>query len=323
MGRRFQSCLRRQWPVRLLAAAAVPALFVLAGCGGSVSGGTTGSTFSISPGTATIDTNCTGCDATNSSGTALEQFTATLNGGGGASVTWTVSGGDANAGAGSITNSGQYTPPSYLTANSVQVTVTATISSGAGVGLQSSATVTITPGFLQPLSPENVALGSNGTVTITGYMAEAGGTTGINYAVSNTATGSSGGQGSVNSPSCVRSSNTFTYCTVTYTAPATVSSTTAAYVVATIGTSSSKTAADVLLNTAGITSNPSTHQVQLATPILLGSSGGNNNDYDTTVQNATTYITDCCGGTLGALIQNTGGTWFLPPPPAKQSSSRG
>ena len=311
MGRRFQSHLRRQWPVRLLAAAAVPALFVLAGCGGSVSGGTTGSTFSISPGAATIDTNCTGCNTTNSSGAALEQFTATLNGGGGASVTWAVSGGDANAGAGSITNSGQYTPPSYLTANSVQVTVTATISSGAGVGLQSSATVTITPGFLQPLSPENVALGSNGTVTITGYMAEAGGTTGINYAVSNTATGSSGGQGSVNTPSCVRSSNTFTYCTVTYTAPATVSSTAATYVVATIGTSSSKTAAEVLLNTAGISSNPSTHQTELATPILLGSSGGNNNDYDTTVQNATTYITDCCGGTLGALIQNTGGTQYL------------
>lgn len=306
-GRRFRFHLRRQWPVRLLAAAAVPALFVLAGCGGSVSGGTTGSTFSISPGTATIDTNCTGCNTTNSSGTALEQFTATLNSVGTASVTWTVSGGDANAGAGSITNSGQYTPPSYLTANSVQVTVTAAINSGAGVGLQSSATVTITPGFLQPLSPENVALGSNGTVTITGYIEEAGGSTGINYAVSNTATGSSGGQGSVNTPSCVRSSNAFTYCTVTYTAPATVSSTAATYVVATVGTSSSKTAADVLLNTAGITSNPSTHQVQLTTPILLGSSGGNNNDYD--LQNS--QIQDCCGGTLGALVQNSGGTQYL------------
>jgi hypothetical protein len=234
-----------------------------------------------------------------------------LNGGGAASVTWAVSGGDANAGAGSITSSGQYTPPSYLTANSVQVTVTATINSGAGVGLQSSATVTITPGFLQPLSPENVALGSNGTVTITGYMAEAGGSTGINYAVSNSATGSSGGQGSVNTPNCVRSANAFTYCTVTYTAPATVSSTVATYVVATVGTSSSKTAADILLNTAGITSNPSTHQVQLTTPILLGSSGGNNKDYDTVVQNGTTYIEDCCGGTLGALIQNTGGTQYL------------
>ena len=115
-----------------------------------------------------------------SSGQALEQFTATLSGGGAASVTWTVSGGDANAGAGTISSSGQYTPPPYLTANSVQVTVKATLTSGTGT---SSATVTVTPGFLQPLSPENVALGVNGTATITGYIAEAGGSTGINYAV--------------------------------------------------------------------------------------------------------------------------------------------
>ena len=51
--------------------------------------------------------------------------------------------------------------------------------------------------------------------------------------------------------------------------------------------------------------------MQLATPIFLGSSGGNNNDYDTTVQNGQTFIADCCGGTLGALIQNTGGTQYL------------
>jgi hypothetical protein len=44
-------------------------------------------------------------------------------------VTWKVSGGDANSGAGTITASGQYTPPSYLTADSVPVTVTATLAS--------------------------------------------------------------------------------------------------------------------------------------------------------------------------------------------------
>ncbi len=146
-----------------------------------------------------------------------------------------MSGGDANAGAGSITSNGQYTPPPYLTANSVQVTVTATSTSGTGSGEPQP--YSITPGFLEPLTPENVALGGGGTVTITGYIAEAGGSTGINYAVSNTATGSSGGQGSVGTPSCARSANAFTYCTVTYTAPATVSSTGSTYVVATIGTS--------------------------------------------------------------------------------------
>ena len=167
--------------------------------------------------------------------------------------------------------------------------------------------MTVTPGFLQPLTPENVALGSGGTVTITGYIAEAGGSTGINYAVSSTSTGSSGGQGSVGSSICVRSTSAFTYCTVTYTAPGTVSSTASTYVVATIGTSSSKEAAEVLLNTAGISSNPATHQAQLPTPILLGSSGGNNNDYDTKGN----QIVDCCGGTLGSLIQNSSGTQYL------------
>ena len=260
---------------------------------------------------ATVDTNCTGCNAVNNSGTAVEQFSATLKSGGAASVNWTVSGGDVNVGPGSISSSGQYTPPPYLTADSVKVTVTATIASGTGMGTSASASVTVTPGFLEPLSPENAALGGSGTVTVTGYIAEAGGSTGINYAVSNSATGSSGGSGSLGSTSCSRSANEFTYCTVTYTAPGTISATAATYVVGTIGTSSSKTAAQVLLNTAGISSNPATHQVQLATPILLGSSGGNNNDYDTQVQNGTTYITDCCGGTLGSLIQSSGGTQYL------------
>ncbi len=57
----------------------------------------------------------------------MEQFTATLAGGGAAPVTWSVSGGDANSGPGSITAAGQYTPPSYLTADRVEVLVTATL----------------------------------------------------------------------------------------------------------------------------------------------------------------------------------------------------
>jgi hypothetical protein len=43
----------------------------------------------------------------------------------------------------------------------------------------------VTPGFLQPLTPENAALGANGQVTVTGYLAEAGGYAGINFALSN------------------------------------------------------------------------------------------------------------------------------------------
>ncbi|MGB8031520.1 MAG: hypothetical protein WCF30_17860 [Terracidiphilus sp.] len=291
----------------MLAAGAVPVFVLLAGCGGSASGSSNNG-IAVSPGSVTIDTNCTGCNATNNSGQAIEQINATLSGGGAASVTWAVSGGDTVEGPGTITSNGQYTPPPYLFKDSVNVTVTATSTTGSGSG---TATITVTPGFLEPLSPENVALGVNGTVTITGYIAESGGTTGINYAVSNSATGSSGGLGSLGSTSCSRSSSEFTHCSVTYTAPGTISATAATFVVGTVGTSSSKTASQVLLNTAGISSNPATHQVQLATPILLGSSGGNNNDYDTQVQNGQTFITDCCGGTLGALIQNSSGTQYL------------
>ena len=228
-----------------------------------------------------------------------------LSGGGAASVTWAVSGGDTNSGPGTITTSGQYTPPPYLTANSVQVTVTATLSSSSTT--KATATVTVTPGFLQPLTPENVSLSSAGTVTVTGYIAEAGGSTGINYAVSSSPTGSSGGQGSLGTTSCTRNTTAFTFCSVTYSAPTVVSSTAATYVVATIGTSASQEAAEVLLNTAGIDSNPATHQAQLTTPISLGSSGGNNNDYDTQGN----QIEDCCGGTLGALVENTGGTQYI------------
>ena len=189
----------------------------------------------------------------------------------------------------------------------MSVTATSTTNSAD----EAIATVTVTPGFLEPLAPENVALGSGGSFTLTGYIAEAGGTTGINYAVSSTSTGSSGGQGSLSTPNCTRSNQAFTYCTVVYSAPASVSSTASTYIVATVGTSSSKASTIVLLNSAGIDSNPATHQTQLATPISLGSSGGNNNDYDTTVEDGKTYIVDCCGGTLGSLVQSSNGTQYL------------
>ncbi len=269
-----------------------------------MSGGSSNGTFSVAPGTGTIDTNCTGCNSANSSGASVEQFSATLAGGGAAAVTWKVSGGDANSGAGAISSGGQYTPPSYLTADTVSVTVTATLVSNSSV--TTTSTLTVTPGFLQPLTPENAALGANGTLMITGYLAEAGGHAGINYSLSNTASGSSGGQGALSTPNCVRSTSAFTFCTVTYTAPATVA-TGNTFIVATVGTSSSRTTSVVLLNTAGVSSNPATHETKLATPVSLGTSGSNNNDYDTSGN----QIVDCCGGTLGSLIKNSSGTQYL------------
>lgn len=298
------SRMSTRWFARALVIAGLPIVLLVAGCGGgTVSGSSSNNTFSVSPGTASVDTNCTGC---NQSG--YEQFTATLSTGGTANVSWAVS---PSTGAGTISASGQYTPPSALTADSVKATITATLTSGTGSGSTASAMITVTPGFLQPLTPENVALGSNGTAIITGYLAEVGGTTGINYALSSSATGSSGGQGSLGSPTCMRSSNAYTYCTVIYTAPGAIAATASTYVVATVGASSSKVSAEVLLNTQGITSNPDSHQTQENTPVNLGTSGGNNNDYDTQTQNGKTFISDCCGGTLGSLIQSSNGTQYL------------
>jgi hypothetical protein len=286
--------------------AVIPALCVLAGCGGGgVIASPSSGTFTIAPGTASVDTNCTGCNATNSSGASVEQFTAKLASGGTATVTWKVSGGDAKSGAGTITSSGQYTPPSYLTADSVSVMVTATLASNTST--TATSVLTVTPGFLQPLTPENAALGANATLKITGYLAEAGGNLGIAYTLSNTASGSSGGQGSLGTTNCTRGTSSFTHCTVTYTAPATITATTGTWVVGTVGSSSSRATSEVLLNTAGVTSDPTSHETKLATPVSLGSSGGNNNDYD--LSNG--LVTDCCGGTLGALIQNSSGTQYI------------
>lgn len=294
---------------RILIIAFAPALLVLAGCGGGpASGNASIAAFSINPGANIIDTNCTGCNSTGPSGTPAQQFSAVPPGGG--TVTWSVSGGDAVSGPGTISATGLYTPPTYLTADKVQVMVNATAGTGNNT---TTAVITLTPGFLQPLTPENVALGANGTVTITGLIAEAGGSTGIEFALSNSAnsasgsSGSSGGEGSLGTPSCQRDRKAFTSCSVTYTAPATVAATGSTYVVATIGTSPSKTAVHVLLNTAGVSSNPVSHQAQQPIAIQLGSSGSNNHDYDSSGSS----IVDCCGGTLGSLLQDSSGMKYL------------
>jgi hypothetical protein len=280
-----------------------PALLLAAGCSnGRVSADPSNSAFSIAPGTSSIDTNCTGCNATSGQGTAVEQFSATLAGGGSAAVTWAVSGGDANSGPGTINAAGQYSPPGYLTADRVQVVVTATLNTTTATSV-----LTVTPGFLQPLTPENAALGPNGQTTVTGFLAEAGGETSIAYALSSSATGSSGGQGALGSTNCTRGTQAFTYCTVTFTAPSAITATGVTYVVATIGSSASKTTAQLLLNAAGVASTPASHQAELPVPIQMGTSGGNNNDYDTQGN----QVADCCGGTLGSLVEDGSGRQYL------------
>jgi len=285
---------------RILALFALPLSFLAAGCSiGRVAATPSNSTFSITPATDVLDTNCTGCNATTRLGGTVHQFHAALASGGPAAVTWSVYGGDPTSGPGTITSSGQYTPPAYITADSVQVLVTATLI--ANPAIAATSVLTVTPGFLQPLTPENAALGANGTINFTAYLAEAGGSTGISFSLADSPTGSSGGVGSLTPPNCQRDRQNFTSCTVTYTAPPVVANTTATYVVATVHASGSKASATVLLNSAGVSSNPATHQGQMPTTLQMGSTGGNNVDYDT----AGNQIVDCCSGTLGALIEDS------------------
>src|SRR5215469_16134923 len=168
---------------------AAPFLIALAGCStSSVAANSANSALAISPGASVLDTNCAGCNASGAHGLPVHRFKAMLANGAAAPVTWSVSGGDSIAGSGHINAAGEYTPPSYLTSDASGVVVTARLA--ADPRISASARITVTPGFLQPLTPENVALGANGTVTVTGYLAEAGGTTGINYALANSAAGS-------------------------------------------------------------------------------------------------------------------------------------
>ena len=289
----------------MLPALLIPTLALLAGCGGEVTANPAQTAFTLTPGTASIDTNCTGCNATDAHGRRVDQFATTQAGGSAEAVTWSLSGGDANAGPGTISPAGQYTPPTYLTADRVQVTVTAALKSNPAV--KATAILTLTPGFLRPLTPENLTLGPNGSATITGYLAQAGGGASIYFALADAPSNSSGGLGSLSAPHCERSGKAFTACTVTYTAPAVVQATGVTYIVASAGSSSARTETAVLLNTAGVTSNPATHQALLATPMQLGNSGGNNGDYDSSGNT----IIDCCSGTLGALIQDAAGSQFL------------
>ena len=292
--------------LRLLAVSLAGFPIWLAGCGGSaVTAIPSNDVFSIAPFTTQVDTNCTGCNASDARGSAVHQFTATLNSGNAAEVDWSLSGGDRSAGAGTISASGQYSPPTFLTTDRVEVLVTASLKSNPRV--KATSAITVTPGFLQPLTPENVALGANQTIAVTGVLAEAGGGVDIRFGLSDSPTGTSGGEGSLSATSCQRTERAFSTCTVTYTAPAVVQSTSVTYIVATAGDSPTKTQAAVLLNSAGVSSNPTGHQEQLATPMLLGSSGGNNNDFDARGNS----IVDCCSGTLGSLVQDNTGRQFL------------
>ena len=246
------------------------------------------------------------------------RYTATLTDGQPAEVEWSVAGGDPSAGPGRISRDGIYTPPSYLTRDAVTVEVSAVLpgSSTRLVPISDTARLTVTPGFLQPLTPGNLALGASGTATISGSMTEVGGSGGIKFTLASDPSGTPSNAGSLSVPRCVRgsvegSNPAYTVCSVTYTAPASVAATDSIYILGSIiaagATNPTVSWTRILLNSAGIGSNPVAHQARLAVPVQLGSSSGSNVDYDANLG----QLTDCCGGTLGALLQDASGNQYV------------
>ena len=86
----------------------------------------------------------------------------------------------------------------------------------------------------------------------------------------------------------------------------------AVYLAASVNGTTATSPLKILLNTEGLNSNPSTNQTAQTGMIALGTSGGNDNDYDTYQdRSGTPYIADCCGGTLGALVEDTARNQYI------------
>jgi hypothetical protein len=225
---------------------------------------------------------------------------------------WTITSSD-NApalGQGSVDATGVYTAPGALSADEVSVTLAATVG-----GETATTVLTLTPGFAQPLSPENATVAPGQSIEVTARLAE------VNAgAVTWTLEPTGGAAGTLSATTCTRAPRAFTTCTVTYTAPpksTPAPGPAAARIVATANGTTAASALHVLLN-GYVSSNPVTHQVQQMGAILLGSSGGNDNDFDTYSDETAAggrpggnYIADCCGGTLGALVEDQSGQRYI------------
>ncbi len=232
---------------------------------------------------------------------------AVLPAGDTAPVVWSIASGTnaASLGQGHIDAAGIYTAPGSVSANAIAVRVMAALKSDA----QSTASLTITvhPGFVQPLLPQNVALTPGASVDVTAQIAEVDAGS-VKWSISDTpggqASSASAALGSLSSLGCQRSADRYTTCKVTYTAPSAISQPDV-YLNAAVNGASVTSPLHVLLNAQGIVSNPVENQAIQTGPALLGSSGGNDGDYDTWEDSkGESYVADCCGGTLGALVED-------------------
>jgi len=295
--------------LKLLFAGAPSLLLLLAGCGAiSVPVGASGGSLLIYADKATLDT------------TATDQLSARMTSGSSTGVHWSIVNGqnDVALGQGTISANGVYTPPQLLSRDQVQIQVGATSTSDPAE--TANYLLTVTPGFVQVLTPETASIAPGGTVQVTGTIAEVNAGS-IRWSLSTTAGGGMDHQndpgdsyGAISDTRCSHSSRTYTSCTATYTAPrALPPGSPAVFVVGlAAGNPHSTAALHILLNGAGFTSSGLQNQTAQTGYVEMGSSGGNANDYDSRRDGSgKEYVNDCCGGTLGALVADRDNNLFI------------
>lgn len=215
---------------------------------------------------------------------------------------WSIAGGDnaSSLGEGHIDAAGRYTPPSALSQNTVRVQIAAKLIDDPLT--TATSVVAVTPGFVQSLLPENASLTGGATIEATAEIAEVNAGS-VHWSLSSDAANESD-KGTLSNASCQRSLDQYTTCKVSYTAPSAPSQG-AIYLKAAVDGTATTAPLKILLNSNGVNSSPVINQSAQTGPIALGSSGGNDNDYDT-YQDAAgdSYVADCCGGTLGALVED-------------------
>ncbi len=277
----------------------------LAGCGGALSG---------EPGALRVDLS----PRAVRTGEQL-RLAATAGGSDPAAVRWRITGSN-NApalGAGSISPDGLYTPPSMLSRDVVTVAITASPPDDATETSPVTTTLSVVPGFAEPLKPENATLGPGSSIQVRAQLAEVGaGSVAWSLENASGAPGDTATLGSLSGEHCESGSQQFTTCTVTYTAAP--GATGLVWLVAStrgvgsdpLGTPGVSVRARLV--TGPVNSNPALHQEEQWGPIALGGSGGSDNDFDTYKDSAgKRFVADCCGGTLGALVQDQAGTPYI------------
>lgn len=281
----------------------LPLALVLAGCGTmNFPARAGGSGLVIAASSSTVSTN--GQVALRASGPLGDS----------PAVHWSIASGTnaAALGQGSVDARGIYTAPGSLSADSVTVRIEARQRSDPANAAWT--TLTVKPGFVQPLLPQDAALTPGAVAQVTAEIGEVNAGR-VTWSLSTAATGGqtlpAGVLGTLGGESCQRSEDHFTTCTVTYSAPSGIPAA-PVFVVATVNGNGATAPLRVLVDNRGIDSNPVSNQAIQPGMAALGTSGGNDGDYDTYQDSkGNTFVADCCGGTLGALVRDPQGNDYI------------